>query len=530
LSRALRAAAIVLLVLGATAMSVASGPGPASGCSPLEPMHGVGLVCSRADGLLDVFTPSGEYVGTTHGPDPVPGPEEVGGIQAAAAPACVSGAPGTYYTRVIYARAHDDGDGYATWLPRIRALVASANQAVADAGTATGARVDIKVRCVEGSVEVANEVLPTAKASASFSTIVSDLKAKGHTDGRVKHWVLYDDTGACGCGGMGHIYGDDRPGAENWNNGNGAPLFAVDFGYDSTRIWLHELGHNLGAVQNSAPRSTGAHHCIDGLDIMCYADGGPNAPNYTTTRCSAQVFDCGKDDYFHAGPGVGSYLATHWNLGNRVNRYFLFGHPMLTGLSCVSVIEVAAPASCSVVGTDDSPGVRYVFDWGDGNTSNVPESGFEPPGVIRETEHAYAAAGAYDVSVHMVDTDGLVSSTRTARISVEDDLTPPVLSVADPVVGHVYRGCGPSTATSADRVVWFEAGCVRADATDARSGVARVEARVDGVVRAVDTEAPYEVEVPLPRGYWLNARIDVVAIDHAGNPATFTVRGYLFAP
>lgn len=530
MSRALRAAALVVLVLGATAPGVASGPGPAAACEAMEPMPGIGFVCPRADGLLDVYTRSGEYVGTTHGADPVPAPGSLDTLEAAsAAPACVGGASGTYYARAIYARAFDDADGYATWLPKIRALVANANQLVADAGAATGARTDLKLKCVDGEVEVMNEVLPTAMASADFSTIVSDLKELGYTDGRVKHWVFYDDTGACSCGGTANMYSDDRPGEENWNNGNGAPLFAVDFGYDSTRIMLHELGHTIGAVQNSAPRSTGAGHCIDGRDTMCYNDGGPKGDQYSTSHCQAEVFDCGKNDYFDANPPDGSYLASHWNLGSRVNRYVLFGHPFLQSLSCVADVEVEANATCSFLGTDDSAGVQYVVDWGDGTTTTVPESGFEPANVTRSGSHVFTTPGVYSVTVHMVDTDGLVGNARTSVVTVHADITPPTLSVQDPKVGHLYQGCAPSRPTFTDRVLWLEAGCVRAEASDTKSGIKHVETWVNGIPRAIDFEAPFEMEVPLPRGYGLNALIEVRAVDNAGNSATFTARAYFLS-
>src|SRR5919108_190506 len=56
----------------------------------------------------------------------------------------------------------------------------------------------------------------------------------------------------------------------NLNNGFGPlPMFSITFGYDSTRIMLHELSHNLGAGQDGAPHTPGAGHCWDGRDTMC---------------------------------------------------------------------------------------------------------------------------------------------------------------------------------------------------------------------------------------------------------------------
>ncbi|HUQ39997.1 MAG TPA: hypothetical protein VM030_07555 [Acidimicrobiales bacterium] len=77
-------------------------------------------------------------------------------------------------------------------------------------------------------------------------------------------------------------------------------------------VEVHELVHALGGVQISAPNSNGLGHCSDGTDIMCYPEGGKKV--YTKCLTKIPMLDCGADDYFHANPGTGSYLATHWNI------------------------------------------------------------------------------------------------------------------------------------------------------------------------------------------------------------------------
>ena len=527
MSRPLRALLLVALALGASTLAVAQPNEARTGlCPDGADVRGIGRLCPRGDGLFDVFTPDGRYVGPSHGPDPAPSGPETTSL-AGSAPACVDGAPGQYYAQVIYARAYDDANGYASWAPRIRAMVEGANQLVSDAATMTGGRADLKVRCVDGANDVLQLVLPTARASASFGTIVGDLQDLGYADGRVKYWIFYDDASACTCGGMGHIMYDSQPGPANANNGNVGPMYAITFGYDSVRIMLHELGHNLGAVQLDAPNTSGGWHCIDGADTMCYDDGGWNAQNYRSTYCSAEVFDCGKDDYFHANPAPGSYLDTHWNLGDQSNRYFRFGNPAFVGVLCDDAAEVGAPAACQMRAIDDSAGIRYTVDWGDGTVETVPAEGYLPPDVIRTATHAYASPGERTVSIRVVDDQGLTAGPLSETIQVHPDLTPPTLVVADPQPGRVYRGCGETTDAPIDRVVWIERGCFRADATDTGSGVARVELLIDGEVFVVDEEAPYEAEVDLPAGYWLNTALTARAVDGAGNVATFTVRGYL---
>lgn len=299
---------VTLLFVG----SVQALSGPSTECGPLAPIY-----------------VNGSFAGCTHGGDPVPVVSDLL-PDLARDPVCVSPAAPDLdpYVLVMYARAFDDADNYASKAATIRSLVRSANGVLFDAANATGTRADLKVHCSAGDITVLNVVLPTAKASASFTTITNDLEAAGYGDSAIKYWVYYDDTGACSCGGTANLYLDDRPGPANLNMGV-VPLggqYAVDFGYDSVRILLHELMHTMGAVQNSAPHTTGAAHCTDG-DIMCYNDGGPTATPQTTPCGSGATesrVDCGYDDYFHTNPAPGSYLSTHWNMGSRANRFLAF--------------------------------------------------------------------------------------------------------------------------------------------------------------------------------------------------------------
>ena len=83
---------------------------------------------------------------------------------------------------------------------------------------------------------------------------------------------------------------------------------------------IHEISHNLGAVQRSAPHRSASWHCIDEADILCYDDDGSGGfATYTACNSSTgQLYDCNRDDYFNPAPAAGSYLATHWNLYNSV--------------------------------------------------------------------------------------------------------------------------------------------------------------------------------------------------------------------
>ena len=43
--------------------------------------------------------------------------------------------------------------------------------------------------------------------------------------------------------------------------------------YDAL-VFMHEVGHNLGAVQVNSPHASRGSHCFDEWDTMCYNDGG----------------------------------------------------------------------------------------------------------------------------------------------------------------------------------------------------------------------------------------------------------------
>ncbi len=131
-------------------------------------------------------------------------------------------------------------------------------------------------------------------------------------------------------------YGD-TPGPGNVHNRGG--FASVVFSRDGkeapgagARGWwpegmLHEITHNLGGVQWSAPHSTQPvglqdpryGHCWQGYDVMCYLEdaGAAHAMRNDCPRIGGaipQTYDCGHDDYFNPSPAAGSYLATHWNV------------------------------------------------------------------------------------------------------------------------------------------------------------------------------------------------------------------------
>jgi hypothetical protein len=649
----------------------------------------------------------------------------------------VSGFEGEHYVRVIYAHASDDDDRYAAMVPTVRRLVADASAVIDAAAVATNDHVSLRVRCAAGEVAVDHVALETRRATADFSVIVSELRALGYDDPRQKYWVYYDDRSNCGCFGVGNFYRDDSDSIDNLNNaGPGAePMFAVIFDVPETGAFLHELGHTLGAVQDSAPYSTLAGHCYDGRDVMCYNDGGPRGSLYETTYCTVAGFDCAKNTYCHAYPAPGSYLDTNWQACSRDSRYLVYppneppviealacapspshpdetvtctvratdaaprvryeldwgdgsplmqlpasgdvasgtalaathvytaqadvvvraratdnGHPPLSSpwaerahavlaanlapvvqidctaapregepVTCaltaldehdvqytlawgdgsaavrlpasgyaapdapqsatrtfargdtflvnvtaldagrpprsstaqlaLAVAEVnTAPAlaplactttrpkpdiavTCTLTASDDSPGVAYELDWGDGAVDRLPSSGYLAPGIARAASHTYTVEATFTLSVRAIDDfdPPLASEARTQKLVVQADQTPPTIVLSDPAAGGIYSGCSkltlPRQAAPA-KTIFLGRGCASASVSDA-SGIARVEVLRATRVIATDTTAPWQLEFDIP-SLETDARFTLRAYDKKNNPAAVAFTAHAF--
>jgi hypothetical protein len=229
------------------------------------------------------------------------------------------------------------------------------------------------------------QVRLTSATSSALSSNVNEMLGLGNDRSDRIYLMWVEASVLCGVGNVSPI---DAPTSVNPNT-YGPRFTRVDvpcFGIAET----HELGHNMGGVQASAPHSTSAGHCVDEWDIMCYDDhstnprtGGVVVIDHTnkTTSCIGtpdtagtpgtpgtpgtgynRLYDCNHDDYFHTNPPAGNYLATHWNVAN---------HPVLaqtdstgtTGAGAyhsltrpVRVVDTRFPNSAAIWGL---PGATY---------------------------------------------------------------------------------------------------------------------------------------------------------------------------
>jgi hypothetical protein len=256
----------------------------------------------------------------THGPDEAPAgfdvktdvvPILVGPVTPAPHVQCHS--DGVYGKRVqvVYVREAGDEDRYAEYLNSFRQWAVDADTIYRNsAGETYGERHIRFVHDANCIPSVANVVVP-AGALDSLGETQDALKALGYDRTDRKYMIFADANVYCG---IGNIKGDDSPGAANLNNG-GPSYGRTDAGCWGGKVAAHELMHNLGGVQLSAPNTSGGWHCVDEYDRMCYSDT-PFFPAMQIVCADSDhnnLFDCGHDDYFHTNPSAANYLATHWN-------------------------------------------------------------------------------------------------------------------------------------------------------------------------------------------------------------------------
>jgi hypothetical protein len=246
--------------------------------------------------------------------------------------------------KVVYAYAADRPDRFAGWVHALQANVAIVERFLsANDGGTKAIRFDMGTRCGPQYVDVQTVQLPGPRSSYAdnFGAIAGAVqRALGAAAGPRNAIVLADGmSGGSTEYGLGETVmgaSGEVSGAANVHNRGGftSVLFSRDGapapGAPKWGWWpegfLHEMTHNLGAVQWGAPHSTeprgqqnpGYGHCWQGADVMCYLEDA-GAAHAMVQDCGAlpgaipQNYDCGRDDYFSPSPAPGSYLATHWN-------------------------------------------------------------------------------------------------------------------------------------------------------------------------------------------------------------------------
>ena len=281
--------------------------------------------------------------------------------------------------KVIYAYPTDVGNRLSAYAPVIQSGVKTITERIAfESGNAKSLRFDLGSAAGPDCVDIQTVALSGPAASylaaegQTFSLLRTELTAKaGSVTGTRNYLVYADGIAVPGVAGEAQIRSDDTAAGTAHRSGG---LWAMLYGRGGTDFFgsgstfapgttsrshvdtaIHEISHNLGAVQRSAPHRSASWHCLDETDILCYDDDGAGgfATYVGCTSTTGQLYDCNKDDYFNPAPAAGSYLSTHWNVFNSVF--------MCTVSTCApGGVPPTPPAPAAAAPTGAPPDTRIV--------------------------------------------------------------------------------------------------------------------------------------------------------------------------
>lgn len=311
---------ILLMMTGLPAMIALAEPSPASSSQTKDEQRGVVLDALRPDRGCDGYRVEIPNLpdSCTHGPDPAPRGEDVRERRSVSelrseAPAdastagsvpCVGDGSSGDRVEVIYARASDVPDRYAQVAPLIEQWASDLDDRVRESAAESGGVRSVRFVTSSCKLVVRNVVLST-RGDDDIGQTASDLAARGYNRADRKYLTFVESTVYCGIGFWpGNVARIDQ---NCWNGG----------------VALHEVMHNFGAVDLSAPNSSGGGHCTDQAEVMCYSDE-PYKPamRQVCPPAHQRLLDCGGDDYFNAAPPAGSFLSARPEL-NTADSPFL---------------------------------------------------------------------------------------------------------------------------------------------------------------------------------------------------------------
>ena len=321
-----RSAALVAIVASAIAIATASTPTPAAtardACGDLQRVVIAGVATCTHGGdepVPDIVASGSRSLATRSATPPAP---------------CPGNGHGGRRIRVFLGYPSDTtAPDAAAARPMIRQALALADQNL-DAQSPAEVGQHYRFWCgTDRAVTITTVRLSAIGAdnTYTFANVANALDAKGYDDPAFVYVAFVANIDCCyPYGGQGSLALDDQPDPSyNANNGLGTRYSMIRFGlgYATGSLALafqHETGHNLGAVQNSAPHASGGFHCYETYDTMCYNDGGSyfegggtliaSCPDVSPTGMYA--FDCHGDDYYNVAPAPSTYIADHWNVAD----------------------------------------------------------------------------------------------------------------------------------------------------------------------------------------------------------------------
>ena len=268
-----------------------------------------------------------DLVRCTHGPDPAPiamnvaysvGPiTDSSGTLNSASVVCDGDGVSGPRVQVLYVHASNVPDQYASFLPSFQQWIAGVEAVFQNSAAQTGGARHVRFVTDASCAPIILDVALTTTGANDMVSTESELAARGYNRSDRKYLLFVDAHVYCG---ISDISPDDQPGPANSNN-RGATYSRIDAGCWSDIIAAHELAHQLGGVQMSAPHSSGDYHCWDMNDIMCRPTNG-TPQQFICPNPGYLIIDCNDDDFYSTNPPANTYLATHWNTAN---NQFLIG-------------------------------------------------------------------------------------------------------------------------------------------------------------------------------------------------------------
>lgn len=282
--------------------------------------------------------------------DPLPEISQPVAQSAGAAPVCMGNGVNGPRIQLLYMYVEGQPDRSSVMVPRIiNEFVPRMESVIRETSKLQGREIGMRLHMPNCKLTVETVEIDAVNGEPGnpfemYPRIVDRLLSAGYdeTDRKYALWFDGGNSGACGIAptltSSGFEQGRNPTPATLSNIGWQGALIetAVTFRYgqpilgDSggrtpecwgrggtgARTELHELFHNLGAVNQSAPNANGSDaHCLDDNDIMCQV-GANGTPKFLRCNTRIEQLDCGSDDYFNARPPVGSYLSTSWNTAN----------------------------------------------------------------------------------------------------------------------------------------------------------------------------------------------------------------------
>ncbi|MFD7903599.1 RICIN domain-containing protein [Kitasatospora sp. NPDC059747] len=309
--------------------------------------------------------------------------------------------------QVVYLHAPGN-DRYAQYLASFKKWAADVDVIYNASAQETGGARHVRfVTDSDCSASVLNVQISDA-ALQDFNASNDAVAAQGFNRKDRKYMMFTDAKVYCG---IGTFAGDERPGQDNLSN------FGPSYGRTDSGCWgghtaAHELGHNLGAVNNSAPSTSKGGHCVYDYDLMCYSDYPyyPQMKVVCPDRAHYDRLDCTHDDYYSTDPKPGSYLSSHWNVAN--NRFLITGNGGGTGPNpnpsptatptpspTASPTRTASPSPTPGGGTTGSP-----------SPTATPTATGSPTATPTPTGTPTAGTGSPDVTVSQVTQNSVMLS------------------------------------------------------------------------------------------------------------------------